>query len=278
MYFTYVMNKNYLTQKLNYLAPLKVDLVRVGKNMDGGYVLGKNELNKIEYLISLGMGGERNNWSFEEEFLKINKNIKITFYDHTVSSKNYLINIFRIFRRLIKLRYKIKDLTEMFNHFFSYIILLNSGRIFHKKKKILRNPQKKNEKNIYEIFKNITFNNVLLKVDIEGFEYEIIDQIINSSDKILSLIIEFHEIDKHEDIFENKIKLLQSEFEIIHIHGNNNTGIQRVNLPKTLEITFINKKNCRDHNKEFRYDFPVKDIDFPNNPNFDDIYFSFKEN
>ena len=49
MYFTYVMNKNYLTQKLNYLAPLKVDLVRVGKNMDGGYVLGKNELNKIEY-------------------------------------------------------------------------------------------------------------------------------------------------------------------------------------------------------------------------------------
>ena len=146
LYFTYVMNKNYLTQKLNYLAPLKVDLVRVGKNMDGGYVLGKNELNKIEYLISLGMGSERNNWSFEEEFLKINKNIKITFYDHTVSSKNYLINIFRIFRRLIKLRYKIKDLTEMFNHFFSYIILLNSGRIFHKKKKNITKPSEKERK------------------------------------------------------------------------------------------------------------------------------------
>jgi len=41
------VNKNYITEKFNYLVPLKVDLIRVGMNMDGGYVLGKNELNKI---------------------------------------------------------------------------------------------------------------------------------------------------------------------------------------------------------------------------------------
>ena len=46
-----------------------------------------------------------------------------------------------------------------------------------------------------------------------------------------------------KDIFEDKIKLLKSKFEIIHIHGNNNTGTQRINLPKTLEITFVNKEN-----------------------------------
>ena len=118
----------------------------------------------------------------------------------------------------------------------------------------------------------------MLKVDIEGSEYEIIDQIVDSSNKILSLIIEFHEVDKYEDIFEDKIKLLKSNFEIIHIHGNNNTGTQRINLPKTLEITFVNKENYKDYNKEFRYDFPVKDVDFPNNLNFEDIRFSFKKN
>ena len=272
------MNKNYITEKFNYLVPLKVDLIRVGMNMDGGYVLGKNELNKIEYIISLGMGSERNNWSFEKEYLKINQNIKITFYDHTVSAKNYLLNILRIFRRLIKLRYKIKDLTEMVKHFFSYIILLNSSQILHEKQKILQKPKKRNETNVEEIFKNTSFNNILLKVDIEGSEYEIIDQIVDSSHKILSLIIEFHEVDKYEDIFEDKIKLLKSKFEIIHIHGNNNTGIQKINLPKTLEITFVNKENYKDHNKEFRYDFPVKEIDFPNNLNFEDIQFSFKKN
>ena len=272
------MNKNYIIEKFNYLVPLKVDLIRVGMNMDGGYVLGKNELNKIEYIISLGMGSERTNWSFEKEYLKINQNIKITFYDHTVSPKNYLLNILRIFRRLIKLRYKIKDLTEMVMHFFSYIILLNSNQISHEKQKILQKPKKRNETNVEEIFKNTSFNNILLKVDIEGSEYEIIDQIVDSSHKILSLIIEFHEVDKYEDIFEDKIKLLKSKFEIIHIHGNNNTGTQRINLPKTLEITFVNKENYKDHNKEFRYDFPVKEIDFPNNLNFEDIQFSFKKN
>ena len=272
------MSINYITEKFNYLVPLKVDLIRVGMNMDGGYVLGKNEINKIEHIISLGMGSKRTDWSFEKEYLKINQNIKITFYDHTVSPKNYLLSILRIFRRLIKLRYKIKDLTEMLKHFFSYLILLNSSQISHEKQKILQKPKKRNETNVEEIFRNISFDNILLKVDIEGSEYEIIDQIINSSHKILSLIIEFHEIDKYEEVFEDKIKLLQSKFEIIHIHGNNYTGTQRTNLPKTLEITFVNKENYRDHNKEFRYDFPVKGIDFPNNLNFEDLHFSFKKN
>jgi hypothetical protein len=272
------MTKNYLTEKFNYLMPLKVDLIRIGINMDGGYVLGKKELNKVETLISLGMGSERTNWSFEKEYLKINQNIKVTFYDHTVSTKSYLLSILRILRRLIKLRYKIKDLTEMLKHFFSYAILLNSGRISHKKKKILQQPKNKNETNIEEIFNNITFNNVLLKIDIEGSEYEIIDQIIDTSHKVLSLIIEFHEIDKFEEIFERKIKLLQSKFEIIHIHGNNNTGTLKINLPKTLEITLVNKENYKNHDKEFRYDFPVKGVDFPNNLDFQDMHFSFKKN
>ena len=137
------MNKNYIIEKFNYLVPIKVDLIRVGMNMDGGYVLGKNELNKIEYIISLGMGSERTNWSFEKEYLKINQNIKITFYDHTVSPKSYLLSIFRIFRRLIKLRYKIKDLTEMVKHFFSYVILLNSSQISHEKKNFAKTKKKK---------------------------------------------------------------------------------------------------------------------------------------
>ncbi len=56
------MNKNYLSQKFNYLVPLKVGLIQGGKNMNNRYVLKKNELNKIEHLISLGMGSERNNF------------------------------------------------------------------------------------------------------------------------------------------------------------------------------------------------------------------------
>ena len=56
------MNKNYLYQKFNYPVPLKVGLIQDGKNMNNRYVLEKNRLNKIEYLISLGMSSERNNF------------------------------------------------------------------------------------------------------------------------------------------------------------------------------------------------------------------------
>ena len=269
------MKKNFLPNTLNYLRPLKTDLLRIGKNKDGGYVFPKNEFEKIDLIISLGMGFEYENWGFEQEYLKKNKNIKVIFYDHTVSIKNYIISIFRISRRLIKLRYKFKDLAKILKHFYYYLILTSNSKITHIKKKICKQSNHKNEIDIKEIFNKISSNHILLKVDIEGSEYEIIEQIINFSDKIVSLIIEFHQIDEFEDNFQKKIEILQSKFKIIHIHGNNNTGILTSNLPKTLELTFINKKNYKGVKNDFVYDFPRDKIDFPNNPNFKDIYFSF---
>jgi len=69
---------------------------------------------------------------------------------------------------------------------------------------------------------------------------------------------------------------LKTKFEIIHIHGNNNTGVLDSNMPKTLELTLVNKANYKGVKDDFIYDFPIEGIDFPNNPNFKDIYFSFK--
>jgi hypothetical protein len=269
------VKKNFLPNTLNYLQPLKTDLLRIGKNKYVGYIFPKNELEKIDLIISLGMGFEYENWSFEQEYLKKNKNIKVKFYDHTVSIKNYISSIFRISRRVIKLRYKFKDLTEILKHFYQYLILISNNKIFHILYKICKKSNQKNEIDVEEIFSKIESNQVLLKVDIEGSEYEIIDQIISFSDKISSLIIEFHQIDEFENNFKDKIEKLKSKFEIIHIHGNNNTGILPSNLPQTIELTFLNKKNYKGLKNEFVYDFPIDEIDFPNNPNFKDIYFSF---
>jgi|TARA_B110000967_G_C18778608_1_gene507017 hypothetical protein len=268
--------KNFLPDTFNYLRPIKMEVMRIGKDKDGGYIFPKNEFKNIDLIISLGMGSESENWSFEQEYLKKNKNTNVIFYDHTVSIKNYMISIFRIFRRLIKMRYRFKDLINILRHFFYYLILMCNSKIFHIKKKICKQPNHINEINIEEIFNKTLSNKVLLKVDIEGSEYEIIDQIINFSDKIVSLIIEFHHIDKFESSFQEKIMKLKTKFEIIHIHGNNNTGILDSNIPKTLELTFVNKANYKGNKNDFIYDFPIEGIDFPNNPNFKDIYFSFR--
>jgi hypothetical protein len=41
------------------------DLVRVGKNYDGGYLIDTNSFKKAENLVSLGISDD---WSFEKDF------------------------------------------------------------------------------------------------------------------------------------------------------------------------------------------------------------------
>ena len=61
---------------------------------------------------------------------------------------------------------------------------------------------------------------------------------------------------------------------IIHIHGNNHCHKLKSGLPVALELTFINKEFQKD-NGEYVKDFPIKDLDYPNNPYKEDLIFSF---
>ena len=46
------------------------DLIRVGRDNDGGYLVEKKSLENTQSLISLGIS---NDWSFEESFLNKKK-------------------------------------------------------------------------------------------------------------------------------------------------------------------------------------------------------------
>ena len=59
---------NNLKPKKNYL------LSRIGKDNDGGYLVGKKNKTDNINLISLGIS---NDWSFEDHFLKLYPNTKI---------------------------------------------------------------------------------------------------------------------------------------------------------------------------------------------------------
>ena len=94
---------------------------------------------------------------------------------------------------------------------------------------------------IDEILDNVKYNNIFLKVDIEGSEYRILNNIIQKQEKISGLAIEFHDCDLHLD----KIIEFKSKFnlDIIHIHTNNASPINLKRHYQTLEITFSKYSN-----------------------------------
>jgi hypothetical protein len=76
----------------------KYQLQRVGKNNDGGYLVGINTIKQSKVLISYGINDD---WSFEKNFFKINNKIKIMTFDNKLNLffllKKLLNNFLKIF-------------------------------------------------------------------------------------------------------------------------------------------------------------------------------------
>ena len=57
------------------------DLIRLGGNYDGGYLVERSSIEKSKSLVTLGLGYE---WTFEKDYYKLYRK-PIHCYDHTVS-------------------------------------------------------------------------------------------------------------------------------------------------------------------------------------------------
>lgn len=243
---------------LNYkLKPKKnYKLIRIGGVYDGGYLVGENSLKKARTLISFGI---EDNWQFEKEFQIKNTKIKVQCYDDKPILK-YLIKKF-----IIELIFSIfncrLDFIKCFKNIVEFFKIRKNINFFQKK--IFYNDLNK-------ILKNIKNNKIFLKIDIEGSEYRILEEIIENQKKIIGLIIEFHDFDYHKNIIYNFCKKLS--LNLIHIHPNNFGAKDKNGDPTVIELTFeknpvILNNNCN---------LPHK-LDMRNNPYLDDINLFFKK-
>ena len=55
------------------------DLIRLGRNNDGGYLVGKNTIKNTENLISIGIYDD---WPFEKDFKKRKKILNLLMIDN----------------------------------------------------------------------------------------------------------------------------------------------------------------------------------------------------
>ena len=63
----------------------KYSLVRVGRDFDGGYLVGKDTILNSDTLVSFGINDD---WSFERDFKNINSETKVICYDDKPILKN----------------------------------------------------------------------------------------------------------------------------------------------------------------------------------------------
>lgn len=250
----------------DFLRPIPTnDLVRIGSHNDGGYVIPLNLAMDSDLLLSFGISTD---WSFEEAFSNLNPRCNILAYDHTVS-----INIFRKLALQSLFKLKISNAIQFFKLINSYDSFFNGGRVQHHKKKLSNNLKKAHHLTLNSIIQSNPNKNIFLKIDIEGDEYRVIEDICQNNTSICCIVIEFHEIEIFFKIFKPSIISLLNYFKIIHIHGNNYGGVTSDGFPDVVEITFVHK-NVIDAGKR-QYKFPIPDLDQPNNPKKPDIEFEF---
>ena len=220
--------------------------------------------------------GISDNWDFEKDFSKMS-NAKIFAYDHSIDSNFWISKFKKDLVKFLKLKiFKTKKLYKMFQ----YIDFLFFFRIKKKNQFFLKKIGGTNEcTNIKEIISNHINENekIFLKIDIEGSEYEILDQIISIQDKIQGLIIEFHNVSKNLDIIENFLKKIKDYLNLVHIHANNYSTKDANQFPEALELS-ISSINLNNLDLDDVREYPIKNLDFPNSKRSLDIKFDFEKN
>ena len=141
--------------------------------------------------------------------------------------------------------------------------------IFLLKKKLILLKKKIKSKDLIEISRYK--KDIFLKIDIEGSEYRILNDILDIEKNLIGMIIEFHDVDLHLERIENFIKHLKY-LKLIHIHPNNYGVINSENIPALLELTF-------EKDPDLIYDevnFP-NSLDCKNKENSEDIKLELKK-
>jgi hypothetical protein len=214
------------------------EYMRIGKPNDGGYIMLDN-LSKTQIAYSFGIN---NDVSWDMDMAK--RGIEVYMYDHTIE---YL-----------------PEENDKFH--FSRIGISDKDNAVE---------QLLSMETILALNKHQNCNNLLLKMDVEGAEWDFLN---STSSEILAqfaqMTFEFHFMTnkKMESIIIPALEKLNKTHQAIWIHGNNGGIVQKAKdilIPDILEVTFVRRSDYAF--KKSERIFPTE-LDMPNAADFKDIY------
>ena len=235
------------------------ELLRVGSQNDGGYLVEKNSHEKSDYLIGVGINDD---WSFEKNFGK-----NFIAIDDQISLK-FLLKKF--FLKLIFLVYKF-NFNSTIKSFFKIFQYLNLKKKFFRATLTNYDNINLNRISLFWVINKFCkkSQNIFLKLDIEGSEYRVFDDIIKLQDKFEGIILEVHNIDIHLDkliFFMENINLT-----LVHVHGNNYGGEDKNGDPLVIELTFSKNPIIKSETVSL-----PNNLDMPNNKLLPELKLNFK--
>jgi hypothetical protein len=244
-------------------------LARVGAPYDGGYVVPLDAVKAAHALVSFGLAHD---WTFERDFRKYNTEAIVHCYDHTVSFRTAVqYSIGQLLRFL--LLFRARSLRRIFA-WLDYKLFFRAGRT-HFKQRIWRDNHD-NSATIDDVFNRLPAEcPVFVKMDIEGSEYIVLDDLLRHSGNIVAMAIEFHDVDTAWGLFNSFVEKIKRDFYIVHIHGNNMGGVTRFNFPIAPEISFLNKRFFDSAPPPSHLKYPAPGLDRPNNPRLPELAFEF---
>ena len=183
------------------------DLVRLGQDYDGGYIVNRTDVEKSDILISVGI---KDDWSFERDFSQINdcEMVSLDRDSQVPSDDPFYVGHRQMIYKNVGIRPSYSEDLIPFEH----ITSIKSNKIF-------------------------------LKIDIEGEEYEFLDLIIQNSNKFSAISLEFHYL-SDDNNFDNLINFVSKiDQKLVHFHPNNcGMGLDK-EWPHVIELSFTSSDN-----------------------------------
>lgn len=215
--------------------------IRLGSNHDGGYIC-LNDFDAIAAAFSFGVA-QNDDW----DLALAERGIDVQQFDHTIDAPPHT----------------------------------HQNLYFHKRKIVPTSERGLGVETISDLLEKCAKrerNSVILKIDIEGDEWKVFNELASQDmDTFSQVICEFHGFSAVlNDIWYERaltvLERLDRAFSVVHVHGNNCspwTILGGVPFPELLEVTYASRS---------RYEFKPADeifptlLDSPNDPNVADFF------